>query len=97
MDDEREAEGFPRPAGEFGAMRGGGGGERGAADVGKIDAGFFEHGAAGEDAGEAAAGVVGALPGVFAEAGGTVGVFERGADRVLKSEQAGADGGDVGQ
>lgn len=96
VEDEGHAEGFPRAAGEVRAVGGGGRGELRAADVGEGDAGFFEDGALGEDARAAAAGVFGALPGVFAEAGGAVFGFEGGADAVLEGKEVGADGGDVG-
>ena len=93
---EGNAEGLPRLAGEFGAVRGGRRRERGAADVREADAGFFEDGAVGKDAGAPAA-AFGAGPIVRAKFRGAVYLFERGAEVGLQAEEIGADGGDVGR
>ena len=81
---EGNAEGFPRLAGEFGSVRGGRRRERGAADVREADAGFFEDGAVGEDAGAPAA-AFGARPIIGAKFRGAVHLFERGAEVGLQA------------
>lgn len=95
VEDERDAEGFPRAAGEVRTMGGGGRGKRRTADVREGNAGFFEHGALAEKAGAAAA-AFRALPEIFAEFSGAVGLFERGANRVLEGEEVGTNSGNVG-
>ncbi len=95
VDDEGDAHRDPGLADEFGAVRGGAGGERGAGDVGEGHAGFFKDGALCEDAGAAAA-ALGAGPFVGAKSFATIFLGQGGADAVLEIEQVAFDGGEIG-
>ena len=79
MDDQGDAHGMERLAGQFGARRGGGRGKRLARDVGEADAGLLEDGAVLHHAGASAA-ALGPRPAVLPELAAAVRAFQRGAD-----------------
>ena len=88
MQDQRDAGGVKRAAGERRPLRGGGGRQRVAPHVRVVDPGLLEQLAAGQDARAPAASAV-ALPAVLAKARASVRLFERGAQAVLETDQIG--------
>ncbi len=95
MQHQRDAHGFPAPAGEFRAVRGGRGGHGLALDVGEIDAAALEQLAVFDQARYAAA-TLWPVPGVTQE-GCAFDGFEFADDAILQAGEIGADRRDVHQ